>query len=46
MHVFVSDCIWFDPTDHIDTDELTVLIDKDSPKKYYVDISFLPEVAS
>lgn len=46
LHVFNSDNIWFDPTDHINNDEITVLIDKDNPKKYHVDISFLPKVAA
>ena len=42
IHVFSSEHIWFDPTEYINTDEITVLIDRDNPKKYYVDISFLP----
>lgn len=46
LHIFNSENIWFDPTDHINTDEITVLIEKDNPKKHYVDISFLPKVAS
>jgi Protein of unknown function (DUF3592) len=44
LHIFKSENIWFDPTDYIHTDEITVLIEKDNPKKYFVDISFLPEV--
>lgn len=46
LHIFNSENIWFDPSDHIDRDELTVLIEKDNPKKYHVDTSFLPKVAS
>jgi hypothetical protein len=46
LHIFSSENIWFDPTDHIKNDEITVLIEKDNPNKYYVDISFLPKVAS
>jgi len=46
IHIFNSENIWFDPTDHINTDEVTVLIERNNPKKYYVDISFLPKVAS
>lgn len=46
VHLFSSENIWFDPTDYINADELTVLIERDNPKKYYVDISFLPKVAS
>ncbi|WP_250461756.1 DUF3592 domain-containing protein [Microbulbifer litoralis] len=46
IHKFSSENIWFDPSDHIEGDELTVLIEKDNPKKYYLDTSFLPKVAS
>ena len=45
LHIFKSENIWFDPTDHINNDEITVLIDRNNPKKYHMDISFLPEVA-
>lgn len=45
LHIFNSENLWFDPTDHINNDDITVLIEKDNPKKYYVDISFLPKVA-
>lgn len=45
LHIFKSDNIWFDPTDHIKTDELRVLIERNNPKKYHLDLSFLPRVA-
>ncbi|SFW60341.1 DUF3592 domain-containing protein [Cellulophaga fucicola] len=45
LHLFTSDNIWFDPTDFIKTDKINVLIDKKDPKKYAVDLSFLPKVA-
>lgn len=45
LHIFHSENIWFDPTDHIKNEEIMVLIDRNNPKKYYVDISFLPKVA-
>lgn len=45
LHIFNSDNIWFDPTDHINNDEITVLIEKNNPKIYHVDISFLPKIA-
>ena len=45
LHVFKSDNIWFDPTNYIKTDEITVLIERNNPKKYYVDTSFLPKEA-
>lgn len=46
LHIFNSENLWFDPTDYIKQSEITVLIEKDNPKNYYVDISFLPKVAS
>ncbi len=45
LHIFNSENIWFDPTDHINNEEITVLIEKKNPKKYYVDTSFLPKIA-
>lgn len=45
LHVFRSENIWFDPTDHLNGDEITVLIDKENPNIYHVDTSFLPKVA-
>lgn len=44
MHVFTSDYIYYDPTDCIKTDKIKVLIDRNDPKKYSVDVSFLPEM--
>ena len=38
-----SENIWFDPAPHIKDDKISVLIDRENPKTYYVDISFLPE---
>lgn len=46
LHIFKSENIWFDPSSHIKDDKITVLIDRNNPKKYYVDTSFLPEVAA
>ena len=45
LHMFKSENLWFDPTDHIKQEEITVLIDRDNPKKYYMDTSFLPKLA-
>lgn len=45
LHVFKSENIWFNPSDHIRTDEITVLIENNNPKKYHMDISFLPKLA-
>lgn len=45
VHVFTSENLWFDPTLHITQDEITVLIERDNPEKYYMDTSFLPEIS-
>jgi len=45
IHIFKSDDIWFDPTDYIENEEITVLIERNNPKKYHVDLSFLPKIA-
>ena len=45
IHVFKSENIWFDPTDYIDVNEVTVLLDNKNLKKYHMDISFLPKQA-
>lgn len=45
VHIFKSDNLWFDPSDYIESDKISVLIDKRNPKKYYVDTSFLPELS-
>ena len=40
-HLFDSDNIWFDPTGHV-PDEITVYIEHENPRRYFVDLSFLP----
>jgi len=45
LHVFTSNNIWFDPTSYIKTKTINVFIEKNNPKKYYVDLSFLPKLA-
>lgn len=45
MHIFESDNIWFDPQEFIKTDTIPVYIAPGNPKKYWMDISFLPKVA-
>lgn len=42
-HLFKSANIWFDPSEFIQGNEITVYIEQDNPKKYYVDITFLPK---
>jgi hypothetical protein len=45
LHIFKSENLWFDPSDHIAQDEITVLIHRDDPSKYYLDTSFLPKLS-
>jgi hypothetical protein len=45
IHVFSSENIWFDPSEYIKCNDITVMIERDKPQKYYVDISFLPRLA-
>ncbi|HSC80332.1 MAG TPA: DUF3592 domain-containing protein [Chitinolyticbacter sp.] len=46
LHVFNSPNIWFDPSDYIDREQIAVWIDPNNPKRYLVDLSFLPKVAN
>jgi hypothetical protein len=45
VHMFESDNLWFNPSDHIRADSLTVFIEPGNPRKYHVDLSFLPRMA-
>ena len=45
LHVFVSDNIWFDPTNYIHSDKIDVLIDRTKMKKYWVDLSPIMQLA-
>lgn len=45
IHIFKSHNVWYDPTQYISDQPVKVLIDRNNPKKYYVDLSFLPETA-
>lgn len=46
VHVFRSQYLWFDPSDYMVHDTITVLIEKNNPKKYVVDLSFLPKLGN
>ncbi|MNH47046.1 hypothetical protein D3C79_1101060 [compost metagenome] len=46
VHLFESDNIWFDPSDYLKDESISVFIDKKNPKKYHVDITFLPKIAA
>ena len=45
IQIFKSDNLWYDPTEHIQNKRIRVFIDRNNPKKYYVDLSFLPKIA-
>lgn len=45
VHVFKSQNLWFDPSPYINTDTIAVFIEQDDPKKYHMDIEFLPKLA-
>ncbi|MBM0744338.1 DUF3592 domain-containing protein [Phormidium sp. CLA17] len=45
IHVFESNSIWYDPSEFITSDLITVFIERENPKKYLVDLSFLPKLA-
>ncbi len=46
LHVFKSENIWFNPESFVNAEEIKVWIDHPKqPKKYWMDISFLPEMA-
>ena len=41
-HTFKSDNLWYDPSGQMDREKITVFMERNNPKKYYVDLSFLP----
>jgi hypothetical protein len=45
LHLFRSANLWFDPTSHINTRQITVYLDRRNPKRYHMDVSFLPKLA-
>lgn len=45
IHVFKSENLWYDPTPLLQRDRITVLIERDNPRRYLVDLSFLPKLA-
>lgn len=45
LHLFHSDNLWFDPTSYISTKQLVVFLDRNNPKRYHMDVSFLPKLA-
>ena len=46
VHLFRSNNLWFDPSRFVaEQKQIRVLIDPQKPKRYSMDVSFLPEVA-
>jgi len=45
MHVFRSENLWYDPTAHIKREQITVYIEPGNPRRYLLDVSFLPKLA-
>ena len=46
VHIFHSNNIWFDPSKYIEGTKIIVYIERNNPKKYYLDLSFLPKVTT
>jgi hypothetical protein len=44
LRVFYSENLWFDPTRFVTQKQVTVLLDPSDPRRYHMDISFLPEL--
>jgi hypothetical protein len=44
MYVFQSGHVWFDPSNYISGKTVDVLVDRNNPRRYAVDASFLPKV--
>jgi hypothetical protein len=46
LHLFESENLWFDPAPFITSKRITVFIDPNNPKRYSMDVSFLPKLAN
>jgi hypothetical protein len=46
IHIFASHNLWFDPSKYITQKQIRVYVDRTNPKRYYVDLSFLPQLAN
>ncbi|WP_013320872.1 DUF3592 domain-containing protein [Gloeothece verrucosa] len=45
VHVFYSEPIWFNPEEFIESQDILVYVDSSDFNNYYMDISFLPQMA-
>jgi len=46
IRVFHSENVWFDPSDYLKDQPITVYLDPQNPHRYWVDTSFLPKLAA
>ena len=46
LFVFRSENLWFDPTPYIRSKRVTVFVDPNNPRRYAMDVSFLPKLAN
>lgn len=46
VHVFRSENLWFDPSDYLKRPQVMVFIEPENPRRYLVDLSFLPKLAA
>ena len=46
IQLFQTENLWFDPTACVTSKTLSVLIDPENPKRYWIDTSFLPQLAN
>ena len=44
VHLFYSRNLWFDPSEFVDMNVITVYVDPSNLSNYYMDTSFLPKV--
>lgn len=44
VHVFKSESLWFDPSSYIKDKTIRVFVERNNPKKFHVDVSFLPKL--
>lgn len=44
VRIFHSENLWFDPSSFMKRKKVTVLLDPNNPKRYHMDISFLPDI--
>ena len=44
LRVFHSENLWFDPAKFLAGKQITVLLDPNNPTRYYMDVTFLPQL--